>query len=248
MSALPEHIAAVSSAAMLDNPIWHALSTSHRRFALGNALAKRYLPEIGPLTGIESQSPVSYDSLRQVVPPGDSAWLFLTEAPRIPRDWELSRTFAVHQMVCESFLDDDEADEESAAFETLTVADVPQMLALTELTEPGPFRKRTIEPGKYLGVFSPDRQLIALSGERLRMPGYTEVSAVCTHPDHRVKGYARSLMSTLIREIRKRGETPFLHVKGDNLGAIRLYESLGFRFRISFHLALVRNGVASSPR
>jgi len=189
---------------------------------------------------MERQSPASYDALRQVVAPGESAALFLTEAPQIPLNWELSRTFAVHQMVCESFQDV----EESVAFETLTMADVPQMLALTELTEPGPFRKRTIELGKYLGVFSSGRQLVALSGERLRMPGYAEVSAVCTHPDHRGKGYARSLMSILIREIRKRGETPFLHVKGDNAGAIRLYESLGFRFRISFHLAVVKNSVA----
>lgn len=241
MSALPEHIAAVSSAAMLDNPIWHALSTSQRSFAQGNALAKRYLPEIGPLAGMERQSSASYGALRQVVAPGDSAALFLTEAPKVPQNWELARTFAVHQMVCESFQDFEEANEESVAFKTLTVADVPQMLTLTEMTEPGPFRKRTIELGKYLGVFSPDRQLIALSGERLRMPGYTEVSAVCTHPDYRGKGYTRSLMSILIREIRKRGETPFLHVKGDNAGAIRLYESLGFRFRISFHLALVKN-------
>ncbi len=241
MSALPEPIAEMLSAAMLDNPIWHALSTSHRRFAQGNALAKRYVPEIGPLAGIERQSSAAYDALRQVVPPGDSVALFLTEAPQVPKNWELSRTFAVHQMDCESFQDVDEAGEESVAFETLSVADVPQMLALTQLTEPGPFRKRTIELGKYLGVFSPDRQLIALSGERLRMPGYTEVSAVCTHPDYRGRGYARSLMSILIREIRKRGETAFLHVKGDNVGAIRLYESLGFRFRISFYLALVKN-------
>lgn len=240
ISAWPAHIAAVSPAAVLDNPIWHALSTSHRSFAQGSALAKRYLPEIAPLAGMERQSPASYDALRQVVAPGESAALFLTEAPQIPLNWELSRTFAVHQMVCESFQDV----EESVAFETLTMADVPQMLALTELTEPGPFRKRTIELGKYLGVFSSGRQLVALSGERLRMPGYAEVSAVCTHPDHRGKGYARSLMSILIREIRKRGETPFLHVKGDNAGAIRLYESLGFRFRISFHLAVVKNSVA----
>ncbi len=242
MSALPERVAAVSSAAMLDNPIWNALSTSHCRFAQGNAIAKRYLPEIGPLAGMERQSSASYDALRQVVPPGDSAALFLTEPPQIPRNWDLSQTFAVHQMVCESFQDVEE--EENGAFETLTAADVPQMLALTQLTEPGPFRKRTIELGKYLGVFSLDRQLIALSGERMRMPGYTEVSAVCTHPDHRGKGYARSLMSILMTEIRRRGETPFLHVKGDNVGAIRLYESLGFRFRISFHLALVKNPVA----
>ncbi len=244
MSALPELIAGVSSAAMLDNPIWHALSTSHRRFAQGNALAKRYLPEIGPLAGMEKQSSASYDALRQVVPPGDSAALFLTEAAQVPKNWDLARTFAVHQMVCETFQDVEETDEEIVAFETLTVADVTQMLALTQLTEPGPFRKGTIELGKYLGVFSPGRQLIALSGERLRMPGYTEVSAVCTHPDHRGKGYARSLMSILIREIGKRCETPFLHVKGDNVGAIRLYESLGFRFRISFHLALVKNTAA----
>ncbi len=232
MSALPEHIPVPHA---LDNPIWQSLSTSHRSFAEGNALAKRYVPEVAPLAGIVGQSSDTYEALREVVGVGGNAALFLTEAPKVPSGWSLTRTFDVHQMICA--VPDDLREQRN--FELLREQDVPQMLSLTQLTEPGPFRKRTIQLGTYLGVFSPDRKLIAMSGERLRVPGFTEISAVCTHPDHRGKGYARSLMSTLIKQIKDRGEIPFLHVKGDNVGAIRLYESLGFRFRVCFNLAVV---------
>jgi ribosomal protein S18 acetylase RimI-like enzyme len=232
MSASPEHLPAPH---VLDNPIWQSLSTSHQSFAEGNTLAKRYVPDVAPLAGIDRQSPDTYEALWDVVGPGGAAALFLNEAPKVPPGWSLARTFDVHQMI---YVVPGDL-REGRNFELLSEQDVPQMLALTQLTEPGPFRKRTIELGTYLGIFSPERKLIAMSGERLRVPGFTEISAVCTHPDHRGKGYARSLMSTLIKQIKDRGEIPFLHVKGDNVGAIRLYESLGFHFRICFNLAVV---------
>jgi predicted GNAT family acetyltransferase len=122
----------------------------------------------------------------------------------------------------------------------LTAADVPQMVALAELTEPGPFRERTIELGHFVGVFR-ESNLAAMSGERLKLPGLTEVSAVCTHPDYRGQGYARALMSEGIHNILDRGETPFLHVRTSNRGAIGLYESLGFAIRRTLCLAVLRN-------
>jgi len=101
------------------------------------------------------------------------------------------------------------------------------MMALVKLTEPGPFAARTVELGTYIGIRS-GGQLIAMAGERMRFPGFTEVSAVCTHPDHRGRGHGSALVRTLLRAIRHRGETPFLHIFSDNVRARALYQALGF--------------------
>ena len=109
--------------------------------------------------------------------------------------------------------------------------DAPDMLALAQLTEPGPFATRTHELGQFWGV-KQDGQLIAMAGERMRQPGYSEISAICTHPDHRGLGLGKSLCLKVTRSILDRGETPYLHAFADNATAIRLYEGLGFRGRI----------------
>jgi predicted GNAT family acetyltransferase len=120
----------------------------------------------------------------------------------------------------------------------LTHEDIPEMLALTKLTEPGPFLSRTIELGSYFGIHE-SGSLVAMAGERLHMTGFTEVSAVCTHPNFRGRGYGNALMSTVITGIMNRGETPFLHVKTDN-PAVDLYKKLGFRVRAQLHLAVIQ--------
>jgi predicted GNAT family acetyltransferase len=124
------------------------------------------------------------------------------------------------------------------ALEKLGAADSEEMLELTALTKPGPFDKRTHELGTYLGIRR-DGQLVAMAGERLKVPGYTEVSAVCTHPEHVGRGYARVLMTEVMRSIRERWEKSFLHVREDNDHAIGLYEKLGFRRRARVHLAVL---------
>jgi predicted GNAT family acetyltransferase len=192
---------------------------------------------VTPLSAMAGQSSAAYDALREIVRPDDTAALFLDTPPLLPPNWILSRTFEIHQMVLQTV----EPTNEEGIFEELTETDIPQMLALTKLTEPGPFRRRTIELGNYLGIYSPERRLAAMAGERLRLTGFTEISAVCTHPDHRGKGYARSLISALASNIIQRKEIPFLHVKADNPAAIGLYKSLGFKFRTSLHLAVIKN-------
>ena len=122
----------------------------------------------------------------------------------------------------------------------LTSADTPEMVALAELTEPGPFRNRTIELGVFYGIFDSGR-LVAMAGQRLHLPDFVEVSAVCTHPDARGRGYARALMSQVIDEMRQRGKTPILHTFADNGPAIRVYEGLGFTLRKTLHLAVLKN-------
>jgi predicted GNAT family acetyltransferase len=121
----------------------------------------------------------------------------------------------------------------------LTEADAPEMLALTELTHPGPFGKRTGELGLYLGIRREGR-LAAMAGERLRMPGYTEVSAVCTHPDYQGQGFAAVLVAAVVARMRRRSERPFLHVRPENKRAIELYQRLGFTIRRQFNLTVLR--------
>ena len=117
--------------------------------------------------------------------------------------------------------------------------DVPEMMALAALTKPGPFGRRTRELGAYLGIRE-SGNLVAMAGERLRVPGYTEVSAVCTHPDHVGRGHARALITEMVKQICNRNEVPFLHVRADNLRAIGLYEHMGFRKRALVQFAVIR--------
>jgi len=121
----------------------------------------------------------------------------------------------------------------------LTAVDAPEMLALAQLTKPGPFGPRTHELGTYLGIRR-EGKLAAMAGERLRVPGFTEVSAVCTHPNHLGHGYASALVTELVSRILRRGEIPFLHVRADNSRAIQIYRRLGFRDRHLFQLAVIR--------
>ena len=175
---------------------------------------------------------------------GGIAALFL-EQPYEPREgWELFAGAPLLQMVCgngngglTSSL------EETRAIVELGHEDSPEMLELTSRTKPGPFGTRTHELGTYLGIRQ-ERKLVAMAGERLKVPGYTEVSAVCTHPDHLGKGYAGILMTEVMCRIRDRGEFPFLHVRQDNIRAIALYQRLGFVERKAGHFAVLRRSVA----
>jgi len=219
----------------LDNPIWNSLITHRSNFALGGDLARRFLPEIGPLAGMIDQSPEAYAELGTLFTPDQIAILFLESAPQLPAGWRMRRHIEGIQMVCAEV---SEQLTSSFAIEPLGEADVPEMLELTALTEPGPFAARTIELGDFIGIRE-DGRLAAMAGERLAMPGYMEVSAVCTHPDFRGRGYARALVSAVKQKIRARGETPILHTFAANSGAIRVYEALGFVLRRSFGVAAI---------
>jgi len=225
---------------LLDNPIWNALLTEHSGLALSNHLARRYPAAIGPLSGIPRQSAENYDALRPLAGPGGVLALFCTEAPDAPPGWTLIRGGVLMQMICEEPQPAPIVLTRGEEFRPLTATDVPEMVALAELTEPGPFRDRTIELGAFFGIFESGR-LVAMAGERLHLPHHVEVSAVCTHPEARGRGYARMLIATVMDEIAERGKTPFLHSFADNHSAIRVYESLGFRQRRTFDLAVVKN-------
>ena len=143
------------------------------------------------------------------------------------------------QMVCENGSHPAASADAAPAITELRPQDSPEMIELTALTKPGPFGSRTHEFGTYLGIRNAGR-LVAMAGERLAVPGHTEVSAVCTHPEHAGKGYAGILMTEVMRRIRQRGEIPFLHVRQDNVRAVEIYKRLGFRERVLRHFAVLR--------
>jgi predicted GNAT family acetyltransferase len=219
----------------LDNPVWNALSTTHVSFAEGDDLAKRYPVDVAPFAGTRDQSAESYDSLVRLLGPTRTAALAFVAMPNLPAGWTVVRSGSAAQMVYNGRVDP----PVKHSVVDLDVSHVQEMLELTELTKPGPFSRRTHELGTYLGVRE-GGQLVAMAGERLRPSGYTEISAVCTRPDHRGRGYASSLVSTLIQKITKRDEIPFLHVRTENVGAVRVYEKLGFETRRIMTIAVVK--------
>jgi ribosomal protein S18 acetylase RimI-like enzyme len=218
---------------LLDNPIWSALSTEQAYLAQANGLARRFPGDVAPFGAMAGQSVAEYHALAEILA-GDAAALFLDAPPTLPAGWSMVLRGEMYQMVFEA------PPPIAAACDKLTVADVPEMLALTRLTQPGPFLPRTIELGSYFGIHE-SGTLVAMAGERLHLTGFTEVSAVCTHPDFRGRGYSHALMSAVIAGIMRRGETPFLHAKTDN-PAVALYQKLGFKVRSTLHLAVIKYG------
>jgi ribosomal protein S18 acetylase RimI-like enzyme len=224
----------------LDNVVWHALTTREAQFAEAFGEARRFMPEVTALAAFPEPDDEGYQSLAGLLASGETAILFLDE-PFVPREgWSLVGGSSLVQMVCEN-ADGQPKCTQPADVEIIPLGprDSPDMLELTTLTKPGPFGKRTHELGTYLGIRR-DGRLVAMAGERLKVPGYTEVSAVCTHPDFLGKGYAGLLMNEIMLGIRERGEIAFLHVRGHNTRAIALYERLGFRTRVQRHTMVVR--------
>lgn len=209
----------------LDRPVWTALSGRQAGFAAGDAYALRYRPEINILAAAADDSPEALAALAALVPPGGKiATVEGAETP-VPPGLTVVKQAMLAQMMLERPVLAERVD-----FLDLNDADAPEMVALATLTEPGPFVEATHRLGEFIGI-RVDGQLVAMSGERMRAPGLTEVSAVCTHPDWRGRGLAGKLMRVVMARIVARGETPFLHSYASNAGAIALYEKLGFRVR-----------------
>lgn len=208
----------------LDRPVWNSLISHRADFALGDGMARRFGPRYGPLTGAADASPQSQAALAAL--PGDEAGLWTLEADPVatPPGMAVAQQAIGTQMVADRLIGADS----DLAWTNLTDDDAAEMLALAILTKPGPFAEQTHRLGQFIGV-KQDGVLIAMAGERMRLPGYAEVSGVCTHPDHRGRGLAATLMRAVMARIIATGETPFLHAYASNTGAITLYETLGFR-------------------
>jgi GNAT superfamily N-acetyltransferase len=223
----------------LDRPIWNALTGPQADFAEVAGTARRFPPAVTALGALESIDDAGYAALASLQRPREVTALFLEEAPKPPADWKVVRTLPLCQMVHQQINRAVPGRQETKRWIELGAPDESEMLALAQLTEPGPFGTRTRELGTFLGIRK-DGKLASMAGVRLHLRGFTEVSAVCTHPDHTGHGYAAELMLEVMARIRQRGETPFLHVRGDNTRAIQIYERLGYKLRRMFHLAVVQ--------
>jgi ribosomal protein S18 acetylase RimI-like enzyme len=222
---------------VLDNPGWHALTGPHASVAERVGSAARYEPDVAAFCALaDNTSPAAWNDLRELVGAGGLA-ILARNGLAAPDTWKIEFTMPCRQMV----LPDGAGDDGGARERMLVLApdDVPAMLALVERTRPGPFARRTIELGDYLGVRD-GGTLVAMAGERMHPPGYTEISAVCTDADQRGKGLASQLIRALVHGIRGRGETPFLHLTMQNETARRLYDALGFETRATFDVVALR--------
>jgi ribosomal protein S18 acetylase RimI-like enzyme len=210
--------------AVLDNPAWAALHGRHARFAVRRGDAVRYDPDVAPFVALaDAPGPGVWDDLTALVGAGNTVTLIDPPAP--PAAWSVLWQVAGVQMIDLSL----QADDDGEAV-LLGADDVPAMLALVARTKPGPFLPRTYELGRYLGI-KRDGELIAMAGERLQPPGWTEISAVCTDDRFRGQGLASRLVRAVAAGINERGDRAFLHASASNTGAIRLYESMGFVLR-----------------
>jgi len=220
----------------LDCPVWSALATRQRDLALGDDLARRFDPGIGPFAAVAHDDPAHLARLAELIAAHGPVVLLQRDAIPVPPGTTPRLSASGVQLV----LDRLAAVPATAEMVPLGPADAAEMVALAKLTEPGPFEARTPELGGFLGVRDPDGRLVAMAGERMRPEGYTEVSGVCTHPDHRGHGYAAMLSAAVADLILARGDTPFLHAFTSNRAAVALYERLGFVLRTPVEvLALV---------
>lgn len=224
------------SAHPLDRPVWSALTTRQAHLSLGDARARRFAPDYGLFVAAPDASPESLAALGALVPAGGRAATL--EAEPIP---PLAGLYVEPRAGVQMVAQRPDLTAPAFAFARLTDADAPRMLALATLTEPGPFFARTHQLGDFFGV-KRDGALVAMAGERMKPEGFTEVSGVCTHPDHRGRGYAGGLMRVVMAGILARGETPFLHAYAHNTGAIALYETLGFEVRRTVTMTMLSRG------
>jgi ribosomal protein S18 acetylase RimI-like enzyme len=208
----------------LDNPVWHALAALPDDLVVRRGHAARFVPEAAPFFAVDRPSPQAYADVGRILQASPEARFFQAADAPAPAGWRETFKKPILQMILPGEL---RLPPSSPDIRALRAADVPAMLDLAAQARPGPFGPRTPELGSYAGVFDGER-LVAMAGERFRFPGYTEISAVATHPEFRGRGYGRTLTIALANRIRADGRTPFLHVFADNRSAGTLYGSIGF--------------------
>ena len=222
----------------LDNPVWTSLVGAHARLAdvapAGGARAGRYQLDVSPFGAVaDPADPACWSALAGVLDGG--ATCVLLDPATVPDGWEVVMVIPGVQMEG-SGLEPAEAPEAVV----LGDDDLDDMLALVERTRPGPFLRGTIRMGRYIGIRR-DGELVAMAGERMHPPGWTEISAVCTDERCRGEGLGTRLVRAVAAGVRARGEVPFLHAAADNVNAIRLYEALGFTLRHTGSFTIVRH-------
>lgn len=218
-------------ASALDNPFWASLQTRHAALAIRHAHeAARYPAEFAPFLGVANGEVDADKAVAPLLAP-DETVLLLGILPKLSGAWKLEIFRPLAQMVREEPLPVIDGPE-IIALDASHRADV---LALVALVYPHYFRPRTMEMGRYFGMYvhdkSGDVRLAAMIGERLGTGTHVEMSAICTHPDFTGRGYARRLTAFLTNDTLANGRTPFLHVSYENAHAKSLYERMGYRLR-----------------
>ncbi|WP_299479960.1 GNAT family N-acetyltransferase [uncultured Roseibium sp.] len=220
----------------LNRVVWSALSSRQSRISKGGSLARRFDPEISPFAASKDNSAAALNALAALIGRNETP-VFLLQAEQILLpDTLVAEKTALGVLMTERIAKTAKSHEFEIS--VLSDDDVPEMLALAELTKPGPFTSRTPELGTFLGV-KLDGRLAAMGGTRLNLEGYTEISGLCTHPDYQGRGLASALTLQIAADIRGRGDTPFLHAYADNHGAIALYRNLGFEIWSEVNVAVV---------
>ncbi len=219
---------------LLNNPVWNSLNSHHRALGIWGNHVARYQPDIFPVAGMPEYNEAGFEELKNLVKIDEFVGIMTAPSVNFP-GWEvLQSSMPILQMVCEHPNPASPVD-----IVTLNLKDAPEMLALVDITHPGPFMPRTVEIGGYIGVRQ-DGQLIAMAGERMHPGSFCEISAVCTHPDFRGRGLAGALVTQVAQNIIARNETPFLHVAPTNENAIGLYKKLGFHLHQEIKIDVLR--------
>jgi ribosomal protein S18 acetylase RimI-like enzyme len=213
----------------LDNPVWFSLSETHQSFAVDYSSIKFYHPDYCPFGGFEKGDAIS-KSIDEYSVMVDSFFV-VGEKPLLSKELKLNKELVCLQMIVYNPIDIAINDP----IIKLTDEHSDALYELVNLVQPGYFKIKTALLGNYYGIIK-DGGLVAVTGERMQMNDFIEVSAVVTHPNHTGKGYAKQLVVHTVNEIFKQNKTPYLHVIKDNTGAIQLYKKLGFEIRrkISF--------------
>lgn len=219
---------------LLSNPIWHALGSRQQHFNRGNDTLRYFPEEVAPFVGLPNWNADDVQLLSKDLPRNRSFYILIEKQIHLPDKLDIKFTLPLYQMECNEL----HPEFTDNPVKRLGEEHISQMLELTSLTRPGPFHNKTISLGNYIGIFDGER-LIAMGGERLKVPGFTEISAICTHPDYRGKMLASHIISLLSQQIFDKGEIPFLHTRTDNSKAISVYEKLGYKISRDIFFAII---------
>jgi GNAT superfamily N-acetyltransferase len=205
----------------LDNPVWFALNETHAEYSVGHANIKFYEPEYCPFGAITSSDDLT--NPLQTYSESCHNFYIVGQKPPIPPSLYLRKQLVCLQMMIERTISYPSTEEIIA----IGSDHANELFQLVNLVQPGYFKSKTRLLGEYFGIFKDDI-LVAVTGERMKMDGFTEVSAVVTHPEYTGRGYAKQLVGHTVNEILKQNKIPFLHVAENNESAINLYLKLGF--------------------